>query len=125
MAGDGGARRGGGDEVLDVVGVGGGSAGCVVAGRLSEDPALGVCLLEAGPDRSPANVRIPAAFSRLYRTEMDRDHRTVPQGRPYDREIYWPRGRMVGGFSAMNAQIHVRGHEEDFRSWVRDGRILS
>ncbi len=120
-----GARRGGrridAGEVADVVVVGAGTAGCVVAARLTEDPDTSVCLLEAGPEEDRRETRIPAAFPRLFRTGLDWDHRTVPQEALDGREMYWPRGRMVGGCSSMNAMIHVRGHPADFRDWVRAG----
>lgn len=105
----------------DVLILGGGTAGCVLAGRLSEDPDLEVLLLEAGSDDLPREARIPAAFSRLFRTDADWNYRTAPQERLGGRRLYWPRGRMVGGCSSMNAQIHVRGHEADFLEWRRAG----
>jgi choline dehydrogenase len=98
--------------------VGAGSAGCVLAGRLSEHPGRRVLLLEAGPpDRKP-EIRIPAAFARLFRTDLDWDYATEPEDGTYGRAIYWPRGRMLGGSSSMNAQIYVRGHRADFDTWA-------
>ena len=97
--------------------VGAGSAGCVLAARLSENPALSVLLLEAGgPDRR-REIRIPAAFSRLYRSEVDWGFATTTQARLDGREIVFPRGKVLGGSAAINAQIALRGHRLDYDSW--------
>jgi choline dehydrogenase len=90
----------------------------VLAGRLSERPAARVLLLEAGPpDRKP-EIRIPAAFAKLFKTELDWDYATEPEDGTCGRAIYWPRGKTLGGSSAMNAQIYVRGHRADFDAWA-------
>jgi choline dehydrogenase len=104
--------------VFDYVIVGGGSAGCVVAARLAEDPGTRVLLLEAGPDASAVEeVRIPAAYSRLFRTQYDWNYVTLPQERADVRSIYWPRGKVLGGSSAINAMIYTRGNPDDYDSW--------
>jgi choline dehydrogenase len=104
--------------VFDYVIAGGGSAGCVVAARLAEDPGTRVLLLEAGPDASAIEeVRIPAAYSRLFRSRYDWDYVTLPQERADVRPIYWPRGKMLGGSSAINAMIYTRGNPDDYDSW--------
>jgi choline dehydrogenase len=104
--------------VFDYVIVGGGSAGCVVAARLAEDPGTRVLLLEAGPDASAVEeVRIPAAYSRLFRSQYDWNYVTVPQERADGRPVYWPRGRLLGGSSAMNAMIYIRGNKADYDAW--------
>jgi choline dehydrogenase len=106
------------DVTYDFVVVGAGSAGCVLAGRLSERPGTRVLLLEAGPpDRKP-EIRIPAAFATLFKTELDWDYATEPDDGTDGRAIYWPRGRTLGGSSAINAQIYVRGHRADYDSWA-------
>jgi choline dehydrogenase len=108
--------------VFDYVIVGGGSAGCVVAARLAEDPGTRVLLLEAGPDASPVNeVHVPAAYNRLFRSQYDWNYVTLPQERADGRAVYWPRGKLLGGSSAMNAMIYIRGNRADYDAW-RDSR---
>jgi choline dehydrogenase len=107
--------------VHDVVVVGAGTAGCVLASRLSEDPDLSVLLLEAGSPARKLEIRIPAAFSKLYRTEVDWGDSTVPQAELDDREIVFPRGRMLGGSAAMNAMMVLRGHPADYDAWAAAG----
>lgn len=107
--------------MYDVVIVGAGSAGCVLANRLTEDPAVRVLLLEAGgPDRALA-LRIPAAFSKLFGTRFDWGYRTVAQTGLNDRELYWPRGKTLGGSSSINAQMWLRGHPADYDHWAMLG----
>ncbi|MFJ9038452.1 GMC family oxidoreductase [Streptomyces sp. NPDC102406] len=105
------------DRTYDYVIVGAGSAGCVLAARLSEDPAVRVALVESGPrDRKP-EIRIPAAFPKLFKTPYDWDYTTEKQGALDDRELYWPRGHMLGGCSSLNAMMWVRGHRDDYDAW--------
>ncbi|MFI7382235.1 GMC family oxidoreductase [Streptomyces sp. NPDC049813] len=105
------------DRTYDYVIVGAGSAGCVLAGRLSEDPSVRVALVESGPrDRKP-EIRIPAAFPKLFRTAYDWDYATVGQDALDGRELYWPRGHMLGGSSSLNAMMWVRGHRDDYDAW--------
>jgi choline dehydrogenase len=104
--------------VFDYVIVGGGSAGCVVAARLAEDPGTQVLLLEAGPDASAVDeVRVPAAYGRLFRSQYDWNYVTLPQERADVRPIYWPRGKVLGGSSAINAMIYTRGNPDDYDAW--------
>jgi choline dehydrogenase len=104
--------------VFDYVIVGGGSAGCVVAARLAEDPGSRVLLLEAGPDATGIEeVRVPAAYSRLFRSRCDWDYVTVPQERSDARPVYWPRGKMLGGSSAISAMTYIRGNRDDYDAW--------
>jgi choline dehydrogenase-like flavoprotein len=105
----------------DYVIVGAGSAGCVLAARLSEDPEVSVALLEAGGPDKKAAVRIPAAFSALFKTEYDWDFSTTKQAEMGDRELYWPRGRTLGGSSSLNAMMWVRGYRADYDGWNVDG----
>jgi choline dehydrogenase-like flavoprotein len=103
--------------VYDYVIAGAGSAGCVLAARLSENPAARVLLLEAGPPDDADEIHIPAALNLLFQSTFDWDFRTVPQDRAAGREIYWPRGRMLGGSSSMNAMIYIRGARHDYDTW--------
>ncbi|MCI0436989.1 MAG: GMC family oxidoreductase N-terminal domain-containing protein, partial [Gemmatimonadetes bacterium] len=80
-----------------------------------------VLLLEAGPaDRDP-RIHIPAAFPRLFRSELDWDLETVPQRGANDRRMFWPRGKVVGGCSSTNAMIYVRGNRRDYDDWAAHG----
>ncbi|TNH28071.1 FAD-binding protein [Micromonospora orduensis] len=107
--------------MYDYVIVGGGSAGCVLAARLSEDPDVKVCLLEAGPADTSPNIHVPAGGAKLFRTQVDWDYDS--HGEPYcaDRRIYLPRGRVLGGTSSMNGMIYVRGNRLDYDSWGQPG----
>jgi choline dehydrogenase len=104
--------------MADYVIVGGGSAGAVLAHRLSADPAVTVTLIEAGGVPKRKEVNIPAAFSALFTTDLDWNLHTVPQERLGGRELYWPRGRALGGSSVINAQMWVRGHRADYDGWA-------
>jgi choline dehydrogenase-like flavoprotein len=105
----------------DYVIVGAGSAGCVLANRLSEDPAVRVLLLEAGGrDRSP-NIKIPAAFANQFHTRLDWDYCTEPEPHVDGRELYIPRGKSLGGCSSMNAMLYVRGRPLDYAAWAKAG----
>lgn len=101
--------------------VGAGSAGCVLAQRLSEDPKINVILIEAGiPDRHPL-IKIPAAFSKLYRSRVDYAYQSVAQPELNGRSLFMPRGRTLGGSGAINAMIYIRGHRADFDGWAALG----
>src|SRR5947209_5795933 len=105
----------------DYVIVGAGSAGCALAGRLTEDPATRVLLIEAGgPDRHP-NIKIPAAFAKQFRTKLDWDLATDPEPHCHDRSLYIPRGKGLGGSSSMNAMLYVRGRPLDYDLWESQG----
>jgi choline dehydrogenase len=106
------------DIQCDYLVVGTGSAGAVVANRLSSDPATAVVALEAGPPDKNRFIRIPAAFSKLFRSEIDWDYLTEPQQELDGREIYWPRGKVLGGSSSMNAMMWVRGFAADYDEWA-------
>ena len=103
--------------MYDYVIVGAGSAGCVLANRLSEDPDVRVLLVEAGPPDTADFIHIPAAFSALFRTQHDWDHMTGWEPGANNRRIYLPRGRMLGGSSSLNAMIYIRGNPLDYDEW--------
>src|SRR5947209_5845442 len=106
---------------IDYIIVGAGSAGCVLANRLSADPGVHVLLLEAGgKDRSP-NIKIPAAFAKQFHTKLDWDFSTEPEPHVDGRSLYIPRGKALGGSSSMNAMLYVRGRPLDFDSWEAQG----
>ena len=108
------------DVTCDYVVVGAGPAGCVLASRLSADPAVRVVLLEAGGPDKAREIAVPAAFSRLFTTGYDWNYRTGKQAGLADRELYWPRGRTLGGSSSINAMMWLRGHQLDYDEWGRD-----
>jgi choline dehydrogenase len=103
---------------FDYVIVGAGSAGAALAARLTEDPGCRVLLLEAGPTDRKQAIHIPAAFSTLYRTDLDWDYFTEPQPALAGRRIFWPRGKMLGGCSSINAMMWVRGFAADYDEWA-------
>ncbi|KAJ6452033.1 GMC oxidoreductase [Mycena vitilis] len=106
----------------DVVIIGGGTAGCVLAGRLSENPAITVCLLETGESSLSLSLsRMPSAYSQLYGSEYIYNLETTGQAYAADRERYWPRGKMLGGCSSVNAQIFHTASPSDFDEWARTG----
>ena len=104
----------------DYVIVGAGSAGCVLASRLSENPDARILLLEAGPPDTADEIHIPAAVNLLFQTAYDWNYQTTPQDRAGGRSIYWPRGRVLGGSSSINAMIYIRGSRYDYDSWRDD-----
>ena len=103
--------------MYDYIIVGAGSAGCVLAARLSADPGVSVLLLEAGLPDDADEIRAPAALNRLFQTAYDWNYRTVPQHRAGGRTVYWPRGKVLGGSSSINAMIYIRGNRHDFQAW--------
>ncbi|HEV2212337.1 MAG TPA: GMC family oxidoreductase N-terminal domain-containing protein, partial [Gammaproteobacteria bacterium] len=107
---------------FDYVIVGGGSAGCVLASRLSEDPAVTVCLLEAGGAGRSWMVEVPFGIVLAVPTPfINWGFKTVPQVECRGRRLYQPRGRALGGSSAINAMIYTRGHPADYDGWAAAG----
>jgi len=105
----------------DFIVVGAGSAGCVLAGRLSEKRGVRVLLLEAGTARQPFASRVPAAFSKMFKTRHDWAYFTEPEPELLGRRLYVPRGKLLGGSSAMNAMIYIRGNPLDYDGWAAGG----
>ncbi|XP_077993678.1 glucose dehydrogenase [FAD, quinone]-like [Glandiceps talaboti] len=112
-------------DVFDYVVVGAGSAGCVVANRLSEDENTSVLLIEAGPEDTEPSISVPLEFAKMFSTHVDWYYSTVPQKNAClalkDHCSTWNKGRVLGGSSSINAMMYVRGCKEDFDSWARLG----
>ena len=106
---------------FDYVIVGGGSAGCVLAARLSEDPATRVCLIEAGGRDTHPLINMPVGFARMTTGPMTWGLTTAPQRHANNREIPYAQARILGGGSSINAEIFTRGHPSDYDRWVEEG----
>ncbi len=106
---------------FDYIVIGAGSAGCVLANRLSENPKIKVLLLEAGGRDTKLEIKIPAAYGKLNYSNVDWGFRTEPQTHVDNREMYQPRGKVLGGSSATNAMAYVRGNHADYDDWARMG----
>src|SRR5436305_7586106 len=109
------------DETFDYVVVGAGSAGCVLAARLSEDPDVRVALLEAGGEDTQPEIHVLAAFLALFKSSLDWDLLGEPEPGLDRRRLYLPRGRMLGGCSSINAMIYIRGNRADYDAWAAAG----
>ena len=106
----------------DYVIVGGGSAGCVLANRLSADPSVKVALLEAGPGDKNFLIHMPMGYAALMKTGwVDWGYHTEPQAGMGGRRLYWPRGKVLGGSSSVNAMIYIRGVPSDYDLWAQLG----
>jgi choline dehydrogenase len=103
--------------MYDYVIVGAGSAGCVLANRLTEDPQTTVLLLEAGVPDDMQEIHIPVAFGKLFKTPLDWAYTTEEEPHLDHRTLYWPRGKMLGGSSSINAMIYIRGNRADYDHW--------
>jgi len=110
----------------DYVIIGGGSAGCTIAARLTEDPSISVLLLEAGPKRGSMldywKIEMPAAFDHVWRNpKFNWMYEGEPEPTLNNRRIFQPRGKVLGGSSAINGMVYIRGHALDFERWVSEG----
>jgi choline dehydrogenase len=103
--------------MYDYVIVGAGSAGCVLAARLSEDPDVSVLLLEAGPPDVKENIHVPLGYLQLARTDVDWDYCTAPEANCDSRRLPLPRGKVLGGSSSVNAMVYIRGNRADYDGW--------
>jgi choline dehydrogenase len=101
----------------DYVIVGAGSAGCVLAARLTEDPDVSVLLVEAGPPDVKENIHVPAVFGSLFKTDVDWDYATAPEDGCNGRQMFLPRGKTLGGSSSINAMVYIRGARQDYDAW--------
>ena len=107
---------------FDYIIVGAGSAGCVLANRLSADPSVSVCLLEAGPTDNNPFIRIPIGIIFMMMSKvLNWRYFTEPQRNLDNRRLYWPRGKTLGGCSSSNAMVYTRGHASDYDHWAALG----
>jgi len=107
---------------FDYIIIGAGSAGCVLAGRLSENPSTRVLLLEAGGKDWHPFIHMPAGLAKLIGLEfLNWSYETEPQQQMNGRRLFWPRGKVLGGSSSINAMCYCRGHRKDYDSWAESG----
>ena len=105
---------------FDYIIIGGGSSGATLAGRLSSNPSVKVLLLEAGPSGESLKIKVPLGYGSLfYDQKFNWKYETEPEAELNGRRMYWPRGKVLGGSSAINAMVYVRGHQNDFKDWEK------
>ena len=109
-------------ETCDYLVIGGGTAGCIMAARLSEDPGVRVTLLEAGPPDTDPWIHIPAGYARLFASgKFDWKFATEPEAELGGRAVAWPRGKVLGGSGSINGLVFLRGSPHDYDRWAQAG----
>ncbi len=109
-------------DSVDYIVVGAGSAGCVLANRLSENGKYSVCVLEAGPPDKNIWIHIPIGYGKtMFHKKLNWGFYTDPDANMLGRKIYWPRGRTLGGSSSINGLIYIRGQKQDYDRWEQQG----
>ncbi|OFA31015.1 GMC family oxidoreductase [Glaciecola punicea] len=109
-------------SAYDYIIVGAGSAGCVLASRLSQDPNITVCLLEAGKKDTHPAIHIPFGIALMSQLPfLNWNYESAPVPHMNNRAMYWPRGKTLGGSSSINAMCYIRGHPENYNDWAKQG----
>jgi len=111
-------------ENFDFVIIGGGTAACVLANRLTENPMVRILMLEAGPKPTSMWIKMPLAMGKLFtHPTLNWGFYTEPEARLNNRTIFWPRGKVLGGCSCINGSAYIRGQPEDYDAWRRVGNV--